>query len=54
MYHLLHLLQLVIIVSVSAAPGVVPLTTKNFIETVKDRDDDMGFMVKFYAPWCGE
>lgn len=50
----LLLLTFVVAASAAASDSVVVLSTKNFVETVKNPKDDMGWMVKFYAPWCGE
>ena len=47
------LFSLLVAVSSVATNDVVTLDTKNFADTLKNRDDDMGWMVKFYAPWCG-
>ena len=48
-------LLLAFIASAFAASGSVEvLSTKNFADTLKDRKDDKGWMVKFYAPWCGK
>lgn len=45
------LLALVVTVSGASKGSVVTLSTKNFFETVKNSEDDMGWLVKFYAPW---
>lgn len=49
---ILTFIFLAFVATVSAVtPGVVTLSTSNFAETLKD--SDQGWMVKFYAPWCG-
>jgi hypothetical protein len=54
MFSILLLLAFVVTVSAAASGSVVTLSTKNFVETVKNPNDDQGWMVKFYAPWCGK
>jgi thioredoxin domain-containing protein 5 len=53
-FHLISMFSVVLLFAVLAAAtasSVVTLTTKNFDETVKG--SDQGWMLKFYAPWCG-
>lgn len=39
--------------NVAFASTVKHVTSSDFDETVKNSKDDLGWMVKFYAPWCG-
>ena len=39
--------------NVAFASTVKHVSAQDFDETVKNSKEDLGWMVKFYAPWCG-